>query len=139
MEFVSLDLQSAEDRYRLEQVDALTPDKIFDARWAMALLGEAMTRLRKEYGAQGKTPTFETLRVFLDIGNRKDPPCYEQAADRLQISVGAVKTLIHRMRKMYAAFVREEITRTVSDSAEVDAEVHELCEALIAAEGVILA
>jgi len=31
--------------------------------------------------------------------------------------------------------VRQEISRTVSDPADVDAEVHELCEAIIAAEG----
>ena len=54
------------------------------------------------------------------------------------MSVGSVKTLIHRLRKQYTAFVREEISRTISDSADVDAELHELCEALIAAEGRIM-
>jgi hypothetical protein len=33
--------------------------------------------------------------------------------------------------------VREEVERTVSDPMEVDAEVHALCEALIAAEGCV--
>jgi hypothetical protein len=42
---------------------------------------------------------------------------------------------IHRLRKQYAATIREEISRTVSDSADLDTETHELCEALIAAEG----
>jgi hypothetical protein len=32
VEFVSLDLQDAENRYRLEAVDALTPEKVFAAR-----------------------------------------------------------------------------------------------------------
>jgi hypothetical protein len=36
------------------------------------------------------------------------------------------------------AIVREEIMRTVSDAADVEAESRELCEALIAAEGKIL-
>ena len=31
--------------------------------------------------------------------------------------------------------VREEIGRTVTDPAEIDQEIHALCEALIAAEG----
>jgi len=56
----------------------------------------------------------------------------------LQVSVGAVKTLIHRLRKQYAVLVREEIERTVSDPGDVDAEIHELCEALVAAEGWIV-
>jgi hypothetical protein len=65
MEFVSLDEGSAEERYRLEPVDALTPEKIFDARWAMALLGEAMNRLSREYVVEGKTATFEALNNVL--------------------------------------------------------------------------
>lgn len=138
MEFVHLDVQGAEECYRLEPVDALTPERIFDARWAMALLAEAMTRLRKDYADQGKTPAFETLKAFLDIGNRDDLPSYKQVADTLRISVGAVKTLVHRLREQYASLVREEITRTVSDPADIDAETHELCEALIATEGMIL-
>jgi hypothetical protein len=46
-EFVHLDLEGAEHRYRLEPVDALTPEKIFDARWATALIGESMNRLKR--------------------------------------------------------------------------------------------
>jgi transposase len=56
-------------------------------------------------------------------------------AERLKVSVSAVKTLIHRLRKRNAALVREEIMRTVADPADVEAESRELCEALIAAEG----
>jgi RNA polymerase sigma-70 factor (ECF subfamily) len=137
-EFVSLDIVSAENRYRLELVDAFTAERVFDARWAMALLGEAMRRIAEEYARQGKTSTFGILKTYLDIGGRRTPPSYEQAADALQVSVAAVKTLIHRLRKQYTALVREEITRTVSDDADVDAEIHQLCEALIAAEGWIM-
>jgi RNA polymerase sigma factor (sigma-70 family) len=138
MEFVPLDLKDAEDRYRLEAVDALTPEKVFAARWAVALLGEAMNRLRQEYAIRKKIATVEALKAFLDVNNSKEPPSYEQAAATLQVSVGAVKTLIHRLRKQYTAFVREEIERTVSDPGDVDAEIHELCEALVVAEGWIV-
>jgi RNA polymerase sigma factor (sigma-70 family) len=134
-EIVYLDIERAEERYSVELVETLTPEKIFDARWAMALLGEAMNKLNQEYLAQGKATTFEALNAFLDPINSKELPTYEDVAERLKISVGSVKTLIHRLRKQYTAFVREEISRTVSDSAEVDTEIHQLCEALIAAEG----
>jgi RNA polymerase sigma factor (sigma-70 family) len=134
-EIVSLDIERAEARYNVELIETLTPEKIFDARWAMALLGEAMNRLSREYLAQGKTATFEALNAFLDPINSKELPTYEDVGDRLKISVGSVKTLIHRLRKQYTAFVRVEIGRTVADSADVDAEIHQLCEALIAAEG----
>jgi RNA polymerase sigma factor (sigma-70 family) len=134
-EFVRLDLEAAEDRYLLEPVDTLSPEKIFDARWAIALIGEALNRLNREYTAQGKAATFQALRAFLDPLNTKSLASYEEVAAQLKVSVGSVKTLIHRLRKQYTAFVREEICRTVSDSADVDSEIHQLCEALIAAEG----
>jgi RNA polymerase sigma factor (sigma-70 family) len=137
-EFVHLDLEEAEERYGLEPVEELTPEKVFDARWAMALLGEAMNRLSREYMTQGKATTFQVLRTFLDPINAKSLPSYEEVAAQLEINVGSLKTQIHRLRKQYAAIIREEISRTVSDATDVDAETHALCEALIAAEGWVI-
>jgi RNA polymerase sigma factor (sigma-70 family) len=134
-EFVHLDAEEAEERYRMEPVELLTAEKMFDARWAMTLLAEALNRLRREYATGGKTPTFEALKVFLDPNNTIAPPSYDEVANRLQVSTGAVKTLIHRLRKRYTALLREEVGRTVSDPAEIDGEIHALCEALIASEG----
>jgi RNA polymerase sigma-70 factor (ECF subfamily) len=130
-EFVTVDLERAESRYLLEPADTLTAEKIFDARWAMTLLGRAMTLLGGEYAAQGKMSTFEMLKSFLDLS--KAPPPYEQVADALQVSVGSVKSLVHRLRKRFASILREEVSRTVSDPVEVDGEIHALCDALIAA------
>jgi RNA polymerase sigma-70 factor (ECF subfamily) len=136
VEFVHLDVEGGEDRYgREEPAEALTPEKIFDARWAFALLGEAKNRLRQEYVDAGKTATFEALKGFVDPIAPKNLPSYQEVAERLKVSVSAVKTLIHRLRKRNAALVREEIMRTVADPADVEAESRELCEALIAAEG----
>src|SRR5271165_387993 len=134
-EFVRLDAEDAEERYRLEPVEFLTPEKIFDARWAMTVLGEALKQLRQEYATAGKTSTFEALKAFLDPDNSIAPPSYDEVANRLQVATGAVKTLIHRLRKRYTALLRVEVGRTVSDPAEIDEEIHALCEALIATEG----
>src|SRR2546430_5353264 len=94
-----------------------------------------MGRLREEYAAQGKASTFETLKPFIDPINSKAALSYEQVADALQVDLGSVKKLIFRLRKRYASVLREEVARTVSDPAEVDEEIHSLCEALIATEG----
>ena len=132
--FVQLDAEDAEERYRGEPVEFLTAEKIFDARWAMTVLGEALKRLRQEYATAGKTSTFEALKVFLDPDNSA-PPSYEEMASRLELSIGGVKTLIHRLRKRYTALLREEVGRTVSDAAEIDEEIHALCDALVASKG----
>jgi RNA polymerase sigma factor (sigma-70 family) len=135
IEFVPLDMKSAEDRHRLAPLDFLTADKVFDARWAMILLDEAMGRLRKEFATQGKASRFETLKPFIDPINSKAALSYEQIADALQVDLGSVKKLIFRLRKRYASVLREEVARTVNDPAQVDEEIHSLCEALIATEG----
>jgi hypothetical protein len=139
VQFVHVDFQEAEDRYGQEEpAESLTPEKIFDARWALALLGEAKNRLRQEYLNTGKTAVFEALKGFVDPVTTKSLPSYEEVAKQLNVSVSAVKTLIHRLRQRNTAIVREEIMRTVSDAADLEAESRELCQALIAAEGHIL-
>src|SRR6266404_372833 len=60
---------------------------------------------------------------------------YPLYAEKLQVSLGGVKTLIHRLRKRYSELVREEVARTVTNPEAVDEEIQALCEALIAVEG----
>jgi RNA polymerase sigma factor (sigma-70 family) len=134
-EFVFLDADDAENRYRLEPRDHLTAEKIFEARWAMTLLTQAVERLRDEYVARGERSRFEMLKVFVGIDEGKSPPPYEEIAKSLGVSVGAAKTLIHRFRKQYAAILRQEVARTVTDPAEIEDEIHALCAALVVAEG----
>jgi DNA-directed RNA polymerase specialized sigma24 family protein len=134
-QFVSFDPEIAENRFQLEPADYLTAEKIFEARWALTLLEHSMTILRNEYAARGKESVFDTLRAFLGIAEAEPFSSYDNAATVLGIGVGTVKTLIHRLRKQYLAVVREEVARTVSNPAEIGAEIRALCEALIAAEG----
>jgi hypothetical protein len=101
----------------------------------MTVLGEALKKLRQEYATAGKTSTFEALKVFLDPNNSVTTPSYDEVTNRLGLNIGGVKTLIHRLRKRYTALLREEVGRTVSDPAEIDQEIHALCDALVASEG----
>jgi DNA-directed RNA polymerase specialized sigma24 family protein len=132
---LSLDGEAAEDRYWSEPADHLTAEQIFDARWAITVLAQTKAQLSEEYASQGKSATFEALKSFLDPINAKNAQSYEQAADGLGVSVGAVKTLIHRLRKRYTALLREEVAHTILDPADIDEELRVLCDALIASEG----
>ena len=135
VELVPLETQAAELRYQRESPDTLTPEKSFDARWAITLIDQVMRRLEEEYALQGKQTIFEALKPFLETINSRARLSYEQAADALQVTLAAVKTLIHRLRKRYTFLLREEVGRTVADPREIDEELHALCEALIATEG----
>ena len=56
----------------------------------------------------------------------KEEPSYQQVANALNLSVGALKTAIHRLRGRYGALLREEVARTVATPAEVDEELRYL-------------
>jgi RNA polymerase sigma-70 factor (ECF subfamily) len=136
-EFISLDAETVESRYQLEPADdaALTAEQIFDARWALTLLNEAMRSLQAQYVARGKRRIFETLKGFLPTGGSEGVSSYQEAATTLGVSEAAVNTLVHRLRRQYSIAVRREVARTVSEPAAIDGEIHLLYEALVAAEG----
>src|SRR5262245_36311441 len=123
----SLDAADAEGRYCAEPADDLTAEKLFERRWALALLQQVIGRLRDEFEAKGKGRLFDRLRGFL-VGDKGGG--YRQAADQLRLSEGAVKVAVHRLRQRYRELLHEEIGRTVRTKDEIESEVRELFAAL---------
>jgi RNA polymerase sigma factor (sigma-70 family) len=135
-ELIRLDCRDAEANLAFEPEDRLTPETLYDAQWALLLLRRATERLQQEQGAKGKGETFRILKGFLGgAGGGCVPVTYEEAARALGVGVAAITTHIHRLRQRHRELVREEVERTVLDPAEVEAELHGLCEALVQAEG----
>ncbi len=52
---VSIDVRDAENRYRNEPVDHLTPEVLFDRRWALTLLETVFGDLRARYERRKKS------------------------------------------------------------------------------------
>ena len=59
-----------------------------------------------------------------------DLPLYRTVAARLDLSEGAVKVAVHRMRQRYGSILRAEIAETVLAEDEVEAELRELFRAV---------
>ena len=124
MAAISLDEQTAEDRYRLEPVSTLTPAMVFDRRWALTLLDSALRQLRAEYTSSGREAQFDRLKGFLEGDvSRGD---YSVAATELKTSPGAVAMAVQRLRQRYRELVRAEVARTVADVSDVEAEIRHL-------------
>jgi len=122
---LSFDAQTADERFRLEPVDDLSPDKLFERQWALALLDRVLARLEQEFGAAGKADLFQKLRVFLVAG--RGEVSYAEVAPELGMTGEAVKKAVHRMRRRYHELFREEIVQTIADPAEVEDEMRYLC------------
>lgn len=127
-DMVFLDSEEARARYRLEPVDRLTPEAIFDTRWAHAVLQETLAGLRADFVEKGKERLFEGLASFLSADEPVDS--YQEAATRLGLPLSAIKTSVHRLRQDYRAKLREEIARTVSMPNEIDDELRHLRKVL---------
>jgi len=55
--FISLDQDLAEGRYLREPQDNLSPEKLFERRWAQTILENDLKRLRAEYEADSQPET----------------------------------------------------------------------------------
>ena len=125
---ISLDASDGEARYALEPSHEVSPDKLFERRWATTVLEQAWERLGAEYAADGKADLFRELRRFNSA--QENAPSYPEVAERLGLPENTVKSLVHRMRGRYHALLRAEIGHTVADPAEIDEEIRFLLRVL---------
>lgn len=125
---VALDALDAETRYALEPADELTAERLFERRWALAVLDQVLGRLEQEYAAREAGEIFAALKDCL-AGTAAEPG-YAALATRLGMSEGAVKVAAHRLRKRYRELLREEIAETVASPELVDEEIRHLLDCL---------
>ena len=125
---LSLDEESAEERYQLEPANELTPARLYDQQWAQTILQRVLGRLREEFDGDGRVGRFEQLKIFLL--EDKGAVSYAEVAARLGLSESAVKSGIWRLRQRYAELIRDEIAQTVTNGAEVEEEIRHFVEAL---------
>jgi RNA polymerase sigma factor (sigma-70 family) len=126
--FLPLDFQAGETRYHLEPSDYATPESLYERRWALTLLEQALTLLRQEFTNTGKQQLFESLKGTL-MGDSATEP-YSQIADKLGMSEQAIKVAVHRLRQRYKELLREEIGQTVTSNDEIDDELRDLFNAV---------
>ncbi len=65
--FVSIDTQAAEDGYAAEPVDQLSPEQIYERRWAQTLLTGVLCRLKREFSTTRVCDAKVTLRSSGDL------------------------------------------------------------------------
>lgn len=117
----SLDLERAEENYRLEPSDSLTPKDVYEKRWVLSLLEQVFAQLRQEYAVAGKLRLFEQIKGHLtgdSIGCT-----HLEIAEELGMTHGAMKVAVHRLRKRFKEVLTEEVAGTVVSPAHVEEEI----------------
>ena len=125
---LSLDEHCAEELYLREPDSGLTAERMFEQRWALALLGQAFAKLRAEFAGAGKNDEFDHLKAFLSALTTDG--AYDGAASALGIRAEAVAVKVHRLRQRYGELIRAEVAQTVTSPADIDEEMRQLFAAI---------
>jgi RNA polymerase sigma-70 factor (ECF subfamily) len=102
------------------------PLTAFERQWAVTLITDALGRLKARLTEQGRGELFECLSPFLtDEAQRGD---YEEAALRLNMNEGALRTAATRLRAEFRKLLLDAVRRTVQKDSDVEDEIrHLLC------------
>jgi RNA polymerase sigma factor (sigma-70 family) len=123
---ISWDADAAEQGYAAEPPGELTSEKIYEKRWAIALMERVLARLRDEYHAADRDRLFEQLKTC--VWGDESPRPYAAIATELGLTEGAVKAIVHRLRQRCRELLRAEIAQTVARPEEIDDELRHLIE-----------
>ena len=125
----SFDAGWAEERFASEPADDLTPDRLYQRRWALTLLEFTLQVLEQEYSADGKRELFAALRPCLGFTKEKTPN-YADLATRLGCTESTVKSHVFRLRQRWREILFQQVSVTLDDptSDEIKGELAELLE-----------
>ena len=105
-----------------------TPEREFDRQWALTLIARALDALRAECAAEGRVDFFERAKPWL-TGEAGHGDQTSLASD-LGLTPDALKMAIHRLKRRFRARVKDEVSGTLSEPADVDEEMRGLFAAL---------
>jgi len=126
--FVSLDAEKTETRFLAEPADQRSPDKAFERRWGMVVLDRVLEQLQAELVAADRGQLFHELKPCLTGEDHESS--YTEIGQRLGVTEGNVKVMVHRLRHRYRELLRKEISLTVEEPAVIDDEIRDLIAAL---------
>jgi len=114
----------AGERIETEPADPMTPDQIYERRWALTVLERVLSRLKDEYLAAGNAALFDSLKELLP--DEPGSPSQAEIAARLGMNENAVRQAFYRFRQRYQALLREEIANTVATPGDIEDELRHL-------------
>ncbi|MFV1963894.1 MAG: RNA polymerase sigma factor [Pirellulaceae bacterium] len=123
-----LEFDAAERRYSLEPCHEQTPEAIFDREWALTVLEQVRSQLVAEHASDDRRDQYDQLHLYLT--GEPTSLSYREAGEQLDMTEGAVKVAVHRLRRRFRELLREQIGQTVATESVIDDEVAALFKAL---------
>ena len=101
----------------------VTPETLFEQRWAFALLENVLLDLEREMEGAGHAERFRKLSAYI-VGDA-DPPYADLALD-LGLTESGTRVALHRMRVRFGAKLREHVAQTLDDPDKTEDELRYL-------------
>ena len=128
MTALALDGLEAEERFALEPRDNMSPDALYDRRWALTLINRAQDRLQKEQAAAGESARFAAIEPAL-AGDRFEVG-YRELAEQFAVTESTVKSWVLRLRRRFRELLLDEIAETVGPDDNPECELKALLATL---------
>jgi RNA polymerase sigma-70 factor (ECF subfamily) len=123
-QLISLDETTAMNRYEMEPSATLSPEKLFDRRWVLSVLNNALARLEAQHAGAKKAELFAKLEPALT--GAPEPGWFASTALSLDMTENAVRVALHRLRRQFGESLRAEIAETVGSAEAVEEEIRHL-------------
>ena len=118
------------ERIGFEPSETMAADQIYERRWALSVLDQALARLRNEYRAAGPTSAGLFDQLQNSLTRDPDSPSPAQTAHEFGMTENAVRQASYRLRLRYREVLREEIAHTVMLPGDIDDELRHLIAVL---------
>jgi RNA polymerase sigma-70 factor (ECF subfamily) len=122
---VSFDLEAGERIVELDSVDDLSPDRIYERRWVMTVIDQALAKVELRYSTSGRAALFSSLKASLTGDETRS---YKELATEMAMSEGALRVAVHRIRSEFGKALRDTIGETTGDPSDVDDELRYLLD-----------
>jgi RNA polymerase sigma factor (sigma-70 family) len=119
-----LEAEAAEERYTGERAVTLTPERAYEKQWAATLLEQVLAALKQEYAEAGNGRVFAALADLL--WGKDGAVSFAEIGARLDMTEGAARGAMHRLRMRYRERLRREVAQTVAEPGAVDEELRYL-------------
>ena len=124
---ISLDLEAGERLLELDRIDELSPDRVYERRWVMTVIDQALARVEQKYVASGRASQFAKLKGSLTGDETRS---YAELGTALAMTEGALRVAVHRIRSDFGKALRDTIAETIGNPSDVDDELRYLLDVI---------
>ena len=121
---ISLDCNEVEQGYAANAAVEITPETLYEQRWAMSVIEQAFDQLKIELRAKRTEVFLQHFDALMMPGS--DAALHHEIAESLNMTAGALRGALFRWRQRFVALMREEVARTVFTTADIDDEIRHL-------------